>query len=468
MITNKTFDEINIGDTASLERTLTKNDVDVFALLTGDMNPTHFSDEYAQMLLENQKISGHAMWGGSLISTLLGNDLPGPGTVYKSQQLDFHKSVALGDTLTISIKVKEKLAKTEHIVFDCLAVNQNGDTVITGIARVRAPAKQASGPGLRPEDMVLHPKHVFETLIKTCSDLRPVSVAVCHPCGRAALLGPLEAAEKGLIIPVLVGPKSRIKAVAEKAGVDISPYEIVDTNHSEQSAIQAVALCRNGKTEALMKGSLHTDEMMRQVAKRETGLRTDRRISHVFIMNVLTYPRPIFITDAAINIYPDLNDKIDIIKNAIDMAHALGIAEPKVAILSAVETVNAKISSTIDAAALCKMADRGQITGALLDGPLAFDNAVSKEAAMIKGIDSPVAGQADILVAPDLESGNILAKQLIYLTKADGAGIVLGARVPIILTSRADSTEARLASCAVAATLAHSRRRTLLKKGGEI
>jgi phosphate acetyltransferase len=261
-----------------------------------------------------------------------------------------------------------------------------------------------------------------------------------------------------LIHPILVGPRDKILKTADEIKADVSAYRIVDTKHSHDSAASSVALCRSSETEALMKGSLHTDELIREAARKETGLRTERRLSHVFIMNVPTYPRPFLITDAAVNIYPTLEDKMDILKNAIELGHALGIKEPKVAVLSAVETVTPKIPSTLEAAALCKMADRGQISGAVIDGPLAFDNAVSKEAALIKGIRSSVAGEADIFLAPDLEAGNILAKQLTYLMDADSAGIVMGARVPIILTSRADSAEARLASCAVAVAVAHARR----------
>ena len=253
-----------------------------------------------------------------------------------------------------------------------------------------------------------------------------------------------------MIVPILVGPEAKIRAVAEQSGLDISPYRLVDAPHSHAAAAKAVEIVRAGEAETLMKGSLHTDELMGEVVRKDTGLRTERRISHAFIMDVPTYPKPLAVTDAAINIFPDLETKVDIVQNAIDMAHALGVDLPKVAILSAVETVTPKIPSTIDAAALCKMAERGQITGALLDGPLAFDNAISKEAAAIKGIRSEVAGDADILVVPDLEAGNMLAKQLSFLANADAAGIVLGARVPIILTSRADTVRARMASCAVA------------------
>jgi len=300
---------------------------------------------------------------------------------------------------------------------------------------------------------------VYPALIEACSELEPVSTAVVHPCDEASLTAAVEAAEAELIRPILVGPAAKIRALAEQHGLDISPYRLVDVPHSHAAAAKAVELVRAGEAETLMKGSLHTDELMAEVVRKETGLRTERRISHVFIMDVPTYAKPLAVTDAAINIFPDLETKADIVQNAVDMAHALGVERPKVAILSAVETVTPKIPSTVDAAALCKMAERGQITGALLDGPLAFDNAISKEAAEIKGIRSEVAGDPDILLVPDLEAGNMLAKQLSFLANADAAGIVLGARVPIILTSRADTVRARMASCAVAVLLAHARRR---------
>jgi phosphate acetyltransferase len=459
MITNKLFDEIHIGDSASMERTLTKRDLDMFAVLSGDMNPTHLSDEYAQMLLQRQKVAGHSMWAGTLISSVLGNDLPGPGTVYRSQNFEFHNAVDLGDTIVVTVTAKEKLPDGKTITFDCLAENQRKEKIITGVAEVYAPNTKVTGEGILEQDMTYRRRHAFQDLIEKCRDLEPISVAVCHPCSETALAGAIEAAQLGLIRPVLVGPRQRIVSLAETAGYDISPYEIIDSEHSHQSAEKAVKLCRMGETEALMKGSLHTDEMMGAVVKGDTGLRTASRISHVFVIDVPTYPRPLFITDAAINIFPNLEDKVHILNNAVDLAHALEIAEPKVAILSAVETINPKIPSTLEAAALCKMADRGQIVGAIVDGPLAFDNAISKEAATIKGIESKVAGEADIFLVPDLEAGNMLAKQLAYLVDADAAGIVLGARVPIVLTSRADSAKARLASCAVAAALAHARRR---------
>lgn len=303
----------------------------------------------------------------------------------------------------------------------------------------------------------------YEQLIARCQTLTPVPTAVAHPCDESSLRGAVEAAELGILQPILVGPRARIEAVAEQFGLDISGYEIVDAPHSHAAADRAVQLAREGKAEMLMKGSLHTDELMGAVVRSGTGLRTERRISHAFIMDVPSQDRPIIVTDAAINIFPTLEDKMHIVQNAIDLAHALGMTQPKVAILSAMETVNPKIPSTVEAAALCKMADRKQITGGILDGPLALDNAIDLAAARIKQIDSPVAGFADILVVPDLEAGNMLAKSLSFMAGADAAGIVLGARVPIILTSRADSVMTRLASCAVAALVAQARRESASK-----
>jgi phosphate acetyltransferase len=298
----------------------------------------------------------------------------------------------------------------------------------------------------------------YEMLIERCKGLAPTPTAVAHPCDKSSLAGAVDAAKQGLIAPILVGPAARIKAIAAESGLDITGLQIVEAAHSHESAEKAVELVRLGKAEALMKGSLHTDELMAAVVKRETGLRTARRISHCFVMDVPNHPTPLMITDAAVNIAPTLAEKVDITQNAIDLAHALGAKEVRVAILSAMETVNPNVPSTIEAAALCKMADRGQITGAILDGPLALDNAISVAAAKIKKIDSPVAGRANVLVVPDLEAGNMLAKSLTFLAGADAAGIVLGAKVPIILTSRADSVLTRLASCAVAVLVAKARR----------
>ena len=302
------------------------------------------------------------------------------------------------------------------------------------------------------------PLRKYDKLISLAKEVPPANTVVVHPCDETSLRGPCEAAELGIITPILVGPAEKITAVARQHGIDISRYQLVDEPHSEAAAAKAVQLIHEGKGELLMKGSLHTDELMRAVTRGTTGLRTARRISHVFIMDVPTHADTLFITDAAINIFPDLEAKRDIVQNAIDLFTQIGLGTPRVGILSAVETVTPKIPSTIDAAALCKMADRGQITGGILDGPLAFDNAISPQAAEIKGIKSAVAGHAQILVVPDLEAGNMLAKNLTFLSNADAAGIVLGARVPIVLTSRADSVRSRMASCGVAVLYAHARR----------
>ena len=301
----------------------------------------------------------------------------------------------------------------------------------------------------------------YEQLLQRCRSLQPIPTAVAHPCEQTALAGAIEAGTHGLITPILVGPAAKIQEIARKHGIDLGGAQLVDVPHSHAAAAKAVELVRQGKAELLMKGSLHTDELLGAVVARETGLRTGRRLSHVFIMDVPTYHKVLIVTDGAINIAPTLEDKVDICQNAIDLALSLGVTSPKVAILAAVETVTSKMPPTIDAAALCKMAERGQITGGVLDGPLAFDNAISKEAARVKGIRSEVAGDPDILLAPDLEAGNMLAKQLTFLANADSAGLVLGARVPIILTSRADSVRSRIASCAVAMLAAHARRQSV-------
>ncbi len=457
IIENRTYDEIRIGDSASMSRTLTKDDIALFAAMSGDLNPTHFCDEYATKV-GLDRVAGHGMWSGSLISAVLGNQLPGPGSIYRHQDLQFLRPVEIGDTVTVKVTVREKRDADRLVVFDCACTNQTGDDVVKGVAEVIAPSEKIAGPKAQLPEIGFHRRDAYEELIKRCADLDPVVTAVVHPCDRSSLVGPIDAAKAGLITPVLVGPEDKIRAVADEAGVDLRPYRIVPTEHSHAAASEGVALARSGEVEAVMKGSLHTDELMRNVMRSATGLRTGRRVSHAFIYDVPTYDQPLIITDAAINIYPTLEDKVDICQNAIDLAHVLEFDGARVAILSAVETVYPKISSTLEAAALCKMADRGQITGGMLDGPLAFDNAINEEAARTKHIVSPVAGKANILLVPDLEAGNMLAKQLQFFAKADAAGIVLGARVPIILTSRADNVRTRMASCAVASLIANARR----------
>lgn len=447
---NRTFGEIRIGESASLRRTLSKPDIELFAVMSGDVNPTHLDEEFAKSDVFH-KVVAHGMWGGALISAVLGTQLPGAGTVYVRQDLRFRRPVGVGETLIVTVTATSKDESTHRITFDCQCVNQDGAPVISGTAEVIAPTEKiryprVELPTVRFQRAFVHHKQ----LLDAAKGLEPIVTAVAHPCDAESLSGAIEAAKSDLIIPVFVGPEKKIRAVATAAEIDLSPYTLVPAMHSHDAAEKAVALIRAGKAEALMKGSLHTDELMAEVVRKDSGLRTSRRMSHVFVMDVPSYPRLLFITDAAINIDPTLTDKRDIVQNAIDLAHALGISRPRVAILSAVETVNPDLRSTTDAASLCKMADRGQITGGILDGPLAFDNAISQAAARAKGIGSPVAGNADILVVPDLESGNMLAKQLQYLAESQAAGVVLGARVPIMLTSRADTSLTRMTSAAVA------------------
>jgi phosphate acetyltransferase/phosphate butyryltransferase len=385
---------------------------------------------------------------------VLGTQLPGPGTIYLGQSLRFLHPVGLGDTVTVTLTVAHLDPDQHRVTLDCAVTNQDGQLVVSGRAEVIAPREKVARPRVAlPEVRLREPGSRHRDLLAAAQGVPRVRTAVVHPVDVVSLQGAVEAAHAGLIEPVLVGPEAKIRQAAAQANVDLAPFRLVPTAHSHAAADAAVALARAGEVGALMKGALHTDELMHAVVARDTGLRTGRRISHVFAMDVPTYPRPLFITDAAINIYPTLEDKRDIVQNAIDLAHALGIAVPRVAILSALETIYPKIASTLEAAALCKMAERGQITGGIVDGPMAFDLAVSQDAARTKGFVSPVAGQADILVVPDLEAGNMLAKQLEYLAEAQVAGIVLGARVPIMLTSRADGPLARLASCALAALL---------------
>ena len=450
-IENRPFEEIEVGDHAELVRTLTARDIDAFAVVSGDVNPAHVDEEFAQDDIFH-KVIAHGMWGGALISTVLGTQLPGPGTIYLDQSLKFLKPVGIGDTVTVRVTVAEKDIEKKRLTLDCQCTNGDGSPVITGQAVVLAPEKKIRRPQVAMPDLVLHRKGaVHDRLLAAARAVPSLPTAVVHPCDIRSLEGALAAREQGLIAPVLVGPEKRITAVAQEGGLDIAGLEIIDTRHSHASAERAVELVRQGRVRSLMKGALHTDEVMSAVVAKNTGLRSARRMSHVYVMDVPTYSKPLIITDAAINIAPDLQTKADIVQNAIDLARAIGIGMPKVAILSAVETITPRLQSTVEASALCKMADRGQITDGILDGPLAFDNAVSMRAVANKNIRSDVAGQADILVAPDLEAGNMIAKQLMYLAGAEAAGIVLGAQVPIMLTSRADGNRTRVASAAIAA-----------------
>jgi phosphate acetyltransferase len=372
----------------------------------------------------------------------------------------FKRPIALGDEIKVKVEAVAKNEDKHRITFDCECVNQNGEVVIKGTAEVIAPTEKVKRPRVVLPEVYMYDKGAqFKKLIDMTKDFEPIRTAVVHPTDRSSILGLIDAAQANLIIPVLVGPVGKIREVSEKEGLDISKYELVSTEQSQESVEKAVSLAHACEVEALMNGSLHTDELMNEVVEKDNGLRTGRLISHVFMMYVPTYPRPLFITDAAINIQPDLNEKRDIVQNAIDLVHVLGIVNPKVAILSAMETVSPKIKSSIEAAALCQMGNRGQITGGIIDGPLAFDNAVSEIAAKMKDLVSTVAGKADILVVPDLEAGNMLVKQLEYLADAQSASIVLGAKVPIALISRADYTMSRMASCALAMLLVHHKKK---------
>ena len=460
-VRNRTFDELAIGDSASLERTLTQHDIQLFAILSGDVNPQHLDAEYAAST-RTQGVVAHGMWGGTLISAVLGTRLPGPGTIYLGQTLRFLAPVRPGDHLTVRVEVKAKQPATRRVSLACRVSNQAGATVIEGEAEVIAPdVRVERARTALPEIRIdVAGNDGLERLLAHVRTMGSIRVAVVHPCDLPSLSAALDAHAAGLIEPVLVAPRARLEAMATQASLDLSGIVIEDVPHSHAAAARAAELARDGQVEALMKGSLHTDELMAAVVAHASGLRTKRRVSHCFVLQTPHYPRPFIVTDAAINLAPDLEQKADIIRNAIELAHVIGVQTPKVAILAAVETVNPNMPATLDASALCKMADRGQISGGVLDGPLAFDNAVSIAAARTKGIVSDVAGQADILVVPDLESGNMLAKQLMYLGDAASAGIVLGAKVPVILTSRADSQESRIASCAIALMLAHHYRRT--------
>ena len=448
---NRTFDEIAVGESMSVTRELTPAAVSLVATMAqGLVMELEGTSPDGEHLLATSRV-GYSGWVAALVPTILATVLPGPGTVYRRQSLSFADEVHAGDVITMTLTVTEKRPDDRTVVLDCLAVNQRGRVVLTGAAEVVAPTQHQEGrPGVSP-DVVFHDHQHYEALIDACRGQDPVPTAVAYPCERTALIAAVEAGSADIIVPILVGPEQEIRALAATESLDLTGIEIVDAKDAATSAIVAVALVRDHRARMVMKGSLHTDELMRAVLDRSVGLRTTRRVSHVFMFDVPTYPKPLFVTDAAINITPNLLDKADICRNAIELGHAVGIAQPRLAILGAVEVVNPAMPSTIDAAALCKMADRGQITGGVLDGPLAMDNAISPAAALTKHIVSPVAGQADVLVVPDLEAGNILYKNLTYLARADAAGIVVGARVPVVLTSRSDTVRTRLASAALGA-----------------
>jgi phosphate butyryltransferase len=444
--TNRIFAEIEIGAAASIRRVVTPDDITLFAHVSGNLNPLHLPGSRGES--SGTDHPAPSMWLGSLFSAVLGNLLPGPGTLYEAQTLRFFGRAHVGEELTIAVQVTDKRAP--RTVFLATRITRGDDLLAEGTAEVLAPLERqviedANLPGIT----VARHRHVAR-LLAACRSLPPMRTAVVAPEEENALMGALAGARETLIVPILIGNAATIRATAAACGADLSGIEIEDVPSHDAAAARAVEMVVQGSAATIMKGHLHTDELLKHVVKSQGGLRTSRRISHVFVMDAPSLPDLLLVTDAAINIAPSLEDKVDITQNAIDLAQALGIATPKVGILSAVETVNTKIPSTLDAAILSKMADRGQIRGGIVDGPLAMDNAISLTAARTKGLKSLVAGRADILVVPNLESGNILAKELSYTGQAEGAGLVLGARVPIMLTSRADDEGSRLFSCMVA------------------
>jgi phosphate acetyltransferase len=464
VLENVTFCELAPGRQASLTQSLTQEDIELFAAMSGDVNPAHMDPDYAKTDIFHS-IVGHGMWTGSLISTLLGTVLPGPGTIYLEQDIKFKQPVRIGDTVVVTVVVRDKRVDKPVVNFDCKVVNQRGEIVADGLATVLAPTERLRLPRTALPQVEIQTHQRFHTIIESCKSMNPLRTAVVHPVHAAVIQAAKDAVEAGLIIPVLVGPAARINAAAREAGIDLSSWEVINTEHSHAAAAKAVELAAAGQVAAIMKGSLHSDELLAAVVPSTSGLRTEHRISHAYVLDVPSYHKLLIIADAAVNIAPDVAAKADICQNTIGLWRTLfgEDRKPKVAILAAVETVNPKMPATVDAAQLCKMADRGQITDGILDGPLALDSAISKQAADDKEILSPVAGDADILVVPDIEAGNMLAKQLTFLSHADAAGIVLGARVPIILTSRADSWHTRLLSCALAVKIASARQQGKIK-----
>ncbi|MBR0652273.1 bifunctional enoyl-CoA hydratase/phosphate acetyltransferase [Roseomonas terrae] len=451
----RAWSDIKVGESASVTRVCTPNDLIVFAHASGNFNPVHLPGEAEQEI--GRAPVAPAMWCGSLFSAVLGNKLPGPGATYQYQDLRFHRRVEAGEAVIATVTVREKLPGN-LLVMDCRLEKDGGVLVCTGTAEVCAPAERVVTDGISIPELTLIPRGKFNRLLEACRGIPPMPTAVAAPTDENSLGGTWEATKEGLIDPILVGPEAVIRAEAAKIGWDLAGVRIEAVSTAHDAPARCVALVHEGRADAVMKGNIHSDEVLRHVTKGDGGLRAGRRVSHVFVLDIPGHEGLLLITDAAINILPDLMTKADIVQNAIDLAQAIGLKQPRVGILSAVETINPAIPSTLDAAILAKMADRGQIRGALVDGPLAMDNAVDLEAARTKGIHSSVAGRADVLVAPNLEAGNMLAKQLVFLSQADTGGLVTGAKVPVMLTSRADDEHARLMSAALAVLYGHWRR----------
>ncbi len=452
-IEGKTYNEISVGDTARTEHVLTTEDAMAFASIAG-FNSVLKPDELIERA-GGVPPAGPNMWCASLVSGIFSMNIPGPGCTLTNISLSFHNRIHVGDHIFVKVEVTGKEDATKLVTFDCAAVNGADKPIFSGTAQLLAPPTKLRWSTLPvPQLIVSDPYRRYHGLIARATSKPPVRAAIVWPCDEISLGGAIQALKDKLIVPVLVGSEAKIRGLAEALQLDLESIPIVNTDESRTAALRAVEMARKGEVQMLMKGSLHTDELMSAVVSREGGMRTGRRISHVFALDVPSYHKALFVTDAAVNIQPDLETKIDILQNAIDTMLTLEVPNPKVAILSAVESVNPAIPSTLDAAALCKMVDRGQITGAIVDGPLAFDNAISSEAARIKKIKSPISGDPDLLMVPNLEAGNILFKELQYLAGALAAGVVVGAKVPIVLTSRADGELARMASSALGVLLA--------------
>lgn len=446
---NKTFDEISVGDSDSLTRTLTEKDIQIFAILSGDINPAHVDVEYAQSDLFH-KIVGHGMWSAALISTVLGTQLPGPGTIYVGQSIEFKKPVAIGDTLTVKLTVIEKVAGKNRIMFDCKCTNQDDQVVMQGKAEVVAPTKKIRrAKTVLPHISLRRPYSLFDAYIKKAKEIGALRTAVIQPIHKKIIEAVNDAYQSRLIKPVLIGPREKIQQAATDAEIDISSHELIDVEHSHAAIMRAMALARDGQVGLIVRGGATREEMLREMRKHENGIRLENVLSYAAVLDVPTYPKALILTDTMINTNPDLDVKRGITQNAIYFANVLEIANPRIAVVAGVDMVSQEMQSTVDAAALCKMAERGQIKGGIIDGPLTFDNIISKEIALSKGITSPVIGEADILVMPNVETGNILAKQLEYLAESRNAGLTLGGRVPVLMSHIYD-IYLSTASCALA------------------
>ncbi len=442
-IENRTYDEIKVGDSSILTRTLRPEDIQLFAIMSGDVNPAHVDPEYAHSSMFHEVIA-HGMWGGALISTVLGTEFPGPGTIYIGQTLKFSRPVKVGDVITVKITCKQKFEHNKHMLFECLCTNQDGLKVISGEAEVLAPTEKIKRTRIElPEFTISDRWGRYHKLLARAKGLPAATAVFAHPTQAETLQSAATARDSGMMRPVLVGPEKPMRELAEQSGVELRGCRLVDAPHGRAALARAVEMARTGEAEVLVQGGVPTHEFMVPVL---ASLRTERRLSHVLWIDVPSYPRPFIISDMMVNIEPSLEDKIDIVQNAIDFAHIMGVPEPKVAILAGIDILTPKMRATLDAAVLCKMADRDQITGGILDGPLGFDNAVSIVAARNARLKSVVAGQADVLIAPDLESGNMLAKQLEHMSEAISGGVVLGGTVPIVLANRNDTIESRVAS----------------------